>query len=92
MKNHVYKMLELVGSSETSIEDAITTAIAQANKTASKSSKHAGTLRMAVPLPDLLIFGIVAPRLKSSALELIDARNARSVRLAEWRPRLPESG
>ena len=33
MKNHVYKMLELVGSSETSIEDAITTAIAQAHKT-----------------------------------------------------------
>ena len=33
MKNHVYKVLELVGSSETSIEDAITTAIAQANKT-----------------------------------------------------------
>jgi dodecin len=33
MKNHVYKMLEFVGSSETSIEDAITTAIAQAHKT-----------------------------------------------------------
>jgi flavin-binding protein dodecin len=33
MKNHVYKVLELVGSSETSIEDAVTTAIAQANKT-----------------------------------------------------------
>jgi flavin-binding protein dodecin len=33
MKNHVYKVLELVGSSETSIEDAITTAIAKANKT-----------------------------------------------------------
>ena len=33
MKNHVYKVLELVGSSETSIEDAITTAVAQANKT-----------------------------------------------------------
>jgi dodecin len=33
MNNHVYKVLELVGSSETSIEDAITTAIAQANKT-----------------------------------------------------------
>jgi flavin-binding protein dodecin len=33
MKNHIYKVLELVGSSETSIEDAITTAIAQANKT-----------------------------------------------------------
>jgi dodecin len=33
MKNHVYKVLELVGSSETSIEDAIATAVAQANKT-----------------------------------------------------------
>lgn len=33
MKNHVYKVLELVGSSQTSIEDAITTAVAQANKT-----------------------------------------------------------
>ena len=33
MNNHVYKVLELVGSSETSVEDAITTAIAQANKT-----------------------------------------------------------
>jgi flavin-binding protein dodecin len=33
MKNHVYKVFEIVGSSETSIEDAITTAIAQANKT-----------------------------------------------------------
>jgi hypothetical protein len=33
MKRHVYKMLEIVGSSETSIEEAISTAIAQANKT-----------------------------------------------------------
>jgi dodecin len=33
MKNHVYKVLEIVGSSETSIEDAICTAVAQANKT-----------------------------------------------------------
>ena len=33
MKNHVYKILEIVGSSETSIEEAISTAIAQANKT-----------------------------------------------------------
>jgi flavin-binding protein dodecin len=33
MKNHVYKVLELVGSSETSIEDAINTAVAQASKT-----------------------------------------------------------
>ena len=32
MKNHVYKILELVGSSETSIEDAISTAVAQASK------------------------------------------------------------
>jgi dodecin len=33
MRNHVYKILDLVGSSETSIEDAISTAVAQANKT-----------------------------------------------------------
>jgi flavin-binding protein dodecin len=33
IKNHVYKILELVGSSETSIEDAISRAVAQANKT-----------------------------------------------------------
>jgi dodecin len=33
MKNHVYKVLEIVGSSEASIEDAISTAVAQANKT-----------------------------------------------------------
>ena len=33
MTNHVYKILEIVGSSETSIEDAISTAIAHANKT-----------------------------------------------------------
>jgi dodecin len=33
MKNHVYKVLEIVGSSETSIEEAITGAIAQASKT-----------------------------------------------------------
>jgi flavin-binding protein dodecin len=33
MKNHVYKVIEIVGSSKTSIEDAINTAIAQANKT-----------------------------------------------------------
>jgi flavin-binding protein dodecin len=33
MKNHVYKILEIVDSSETSIEEAIGTAIAQANKT-----------------------------------------------------------
>lgn len=33
MNNHVYKILEIVGSSERSIEEAISTAIAQANKT-----------------------------------------------------------
>ena len=33
MANHVYKVIEIVGSSETSIEDAIGTAIAQAGKT-----------------------------------------------------------
>jgi dodecin len=32
-KKHVYKILEVVGSSETSIEDAVGTAIAHANKT-----------------------------------------------------------
>jgi dodecin len=33
MTNHVYKVIEIVGSSETSIEEAISVAIAQANKT-----------------------------------------------------------
>ena len=33
MSNHVYKILEIVGSSPTGIEDAITTAITQAGKT-----------------------------------------------------------
>jgi dodecin len=33
MENHVYKILEIVGSSEKSIEEAISTAIAQASKT-----------------------------------------------------------
>jgi flavin-binding protein dodecin len=33
MTNHIYKVVELVGSSETSIEDAISAAIAKANKT-----------------------------------------------------------
>ena len=33
MNNHVYKILEIVGSSETSIEDAISSAIAHASKT-----------------------------------------------------------
>jgi dodecin len=33
MKNHVYKILEIVGSSQTGIEDAISTAIELASKT-----------------------------------------------------------
>lgn len=33
MKNHVYKVIEIVGSSDTSIEEAISTAVAQASKT-----------------------------------------------------------
>lgn len=33
MSDHVYKVVELVGSSETSIEDAIKSAIARATKT-----------------------------------------------------------
>jgi flavin-binding protein dodecin len=33
MENHVYKILEIVGSSESSIEDAINTAVAQASNT-----------------------------------------------------------
>ena len=33
MTNHVYKVIEIVGSSETSIEEAIKGAIAQANET-----------------------------------------------------------
>jgi len=33
MKDHVYKTLELTGSSETGIEDAVNTAIAKAGKT-----------------------------------------------------------
>ena len=33
MSDHVYKMVELVGSSETSIEDAIQTAIKRAGQT-----------------------------------------------------------
>lgn len=33
MSNHVYKMLELTGSSPTSIEDAVTSAIAKASQT-----------------------------------------------------------
>ena len=33
MANHVYKVIEIVGSSETSIEEAISTAVAQAGKT-----------------------------------------------------------
>ena len=33
MKDHVYKILDLVGSSENSIEDAVQNAIARASKT-----------------------------------------------------------
>jgi dodecin len=33
MKNHVSKVIETVGSSETSIEEGISTAVAQASKT-----------------------------------------------------------
>jgi flavin-binding protein dodecin len=33
MKNHVYKIVELTGTSTTSIEDAIATAIKRAHKT-----------------------------------------------------------
>ena len=33
MTSHVYKVIELAGSSETSIEDAISTAVEQAGKT-----------------------------------------------------------
>jgi dodecin len=33
MSSHVYKMLELTGSSATSIEDAVATAIAKAHET-----------------------------------------------------------
>ena len=32
-QNHVYKLLELTGSSSTGIEDAVTSAIAKANET-----------------------------------------------------------
>lgn len=33
MNNHVYKIVELTGTSTTSVEDAINTAIARADKT-----------------------------------------------------------
>ncbi|HZZ34492.1 MAG TPA: dodecin [Caulobacteraceae bacterium] len=33
MPDHVYKLVEIVGSSETSVEDAINGAVARANKT-----------------------------------------------------------
>ena len=33
MKNHVYKLIELTGTSATSIEDAVATAIQRAHKT-----------------------------------------------------------
>jgi len=38
MKNNVYKIVELTGTSSTSIEDAVNTAIARAHKTL----KHLG--------------------------------------------------
>jgi dodecin len=33
MQDHVYKVMDLVGSSETSIEDAVQTAVMRASKT-----------------------------------------------------------
>ncbi len=33
MNNHVYKVIEIVGTSETSCDDAIKTAVAEASKT-----------------------------------------------------------
>jgi flavin-binding protein dodecin len=33
MQDHIYRVIELVGSSEQSIEDAISTAVARANQT-----------------------------------------------------------
>jgi flavin-binding protein dodecin len=36
MENHVYKVIEIVGSSESSIEDAINAAVTQASKTVRK--------------------------------------------------------
>ena len=33
MQDHVYKMIDLVGTSDTSIEDAIQTAVARASRT-----------------------------------------------------------
>ena len=36
MKNHVYKLIELTGTSTTSIEDAVNTAIKRAHKTVKK--------------------------------------------------------
>lgn len=39
--HHTYKKVELVGSSPTSIEDAISNALAEANK----SIKHLGVVR-----------------------------------------------
>eukprot|EP01035_Chromulina_nebulosa_P009787 gene9787-biopygen8205 len=38
MKNHVYKLIELTGTSTTSIEDAVGTALKRAHKTV----KHLG--------------------------------------------------
>jgi dodecin len=36
MSDHVYKIIEVVGSSEKSVEDAITTAVDKASKTVRK--------------------------------------------------------
>ena len=44
MKDHVYKILELVGSSEKSIEDAIQNAITRASKTI-RDMKWFGSVR-----------------------------------------------
>jgi flavin-binding protein dodecin len=51
MKDHIYKILELVGSSEKSIEDAIQNAITRASKTirdmnGSKSCKREAISKM----------------------------------------------
>jgi flavin-binding protein dodecin len=46
MKDHVYKILELVGSSEKGIDDAIHSAIARASKTIPRSCKREGISKM----------------------------------------------
>jgi flavin-binding protein dodecin len=40
MSNHVYKTLELTGSSPTGIEDAVQTAIAKAHETVTETRGH----------------------------------------------------